>query len=453
MRRIAAFLSVALAFAARAADPEIKFEKYTLPNGLTVILSEDHRLPQVAVDVWYHVGAANQTPGRSGFAHLFEHMMFSGSKHVQPSPFQVLETIGASGVNGTTSFDRTNYFEVVPSGQLAAALWIESDRMGYLLDTLDEKKLRVQRDVVSNEKRQNYDNRPYGPSGLRLCDLLFPKPHPYYECVIGDIADIQAASVQDLRQFFTTWYGPQNASLAIVGDFDPKVAKELVEKYFSPVPRGPDVKVTDVPQPAIGRLVKETLEDKLAEVPRLILAWKGVRQYTDEEPAGDVLADVLGSGRTSRLYKALVFDRQLASGVSASNNTLGLAGWFQITVTAAHGHGLDEIRPVVAQILLDLQRQGATPQEVERAKRNIIASRLRTVERIGGFGGKADLLNNYQVFLGDPGYLPRDIARYRAVTPASVQAFATKVLVPVERIELDVVPAPRKTASAEGGQR
>jgi len=341
----------------------------------------------------------------------------------------------------------------VPSSQLAAALWIESDRMGYLLDTLDEKKLRVQRDVVSNEKRQTYDNRAYGPSGLRLCDLLFPKPHPYYECVIGDIADIQAASVQDLRQFFTTWYGPQNASLAIVGDFDPKVAKDLVEKYFSPVPRGPDVKLDEVPQPDIGRLVKETLEDKLVEVPRLILAWKGMRQYTDEEPAGDVLGDVLGSGRTSRLYKALVFDKQLASGVSASNNTLGLGGWFQITVTAAHGHGLDEIRPVVAQILLDLQQQGPTQQEVERAKRNIIAGRLRTVERIGGFGGKADLLNNYQVFLGDPGYLPRDIARYRAVTPASVQAFATRILVPLERIELDVVPAPKKTASAEGERR
>src|SRR6266481_9167929 len=265
MRRIAAILSVALAFAARAADPEIKFEKYTLPNGLTVILSEDHRLPQVAVDVWYHVGAANQTPGHSGFAHLFEHMMFSGSKHVQPSPIQVLEAVGASGLNGTTNFDRTNYFEVVPAKQLAVALWVESDRMGYLLDTLDEKKLKVQRDVVSNEKRQSYDNRPYGSSGLRLCDLLFPKPHPYYECVIGDIADIQAASVHDVKQFFSTWYGPQNASLAIVGDFDPKVAKELVEKYFSPIPRGPDVKLTDVPQPDIGRLVKETLEDNLVE--------------------------------------------------------------------------------------------------------------------------------------------------------------------------------------------
>jgi zinc protease len=446
-------LSLALAFGASAADPEIKFEKYKLPNGLTVILSEDHRLPQVAVDVWYHVGAANQTPGRSGFAHLFEHMMFSGSRHVQPSPFQVLESIGASGMNGTTNFDRTNYFEVVPSNQLAAALWVESDRMGYLLDTLDQDKLKTQRDVVSNEKRQSYENRPYGLAGLRVCDLLFPKPHPYYECVIGDIADIQAASVNDVRQFFRTWYGPQNASLAIVGDFDPKVARELVEKYFSPVPRGPDVKAPDVPQSAIGRLIKETIDDKLAEVPRLILVWKGVRQYSDEEPAGDVFSDVLGSGKTSRLYKALIFEKQLASGVSASNETLGLGGWFQVTITAARGHTLDEIRPLVSQIVVDLQNNGATAQEVERSKRNIIASRLRTVERIGGFGGKADLLNHYEVFLGDPGYLPRDIARYRAVTPQAVRAFAEKFLIPAERIELDVIPAQKRTASANGERR
>jgi len=452
MRRIAAMSFLALVFAARASDPEIKFQKYQLPNGLTVILSEDHRLPQIAVDVWYHVGAANQTPGKSGFAHLFEHMMFSGSKHVQPSPIQVLEAVGASGLNGTTNFDRTNYFEVVPANQLAVALWVESDRMGYLLDTLDEKKLKVQRDVVSNEKRQSYDNRPYGPSGLRICDRLFPKPHPYYECVIGDIADIQAASVEDVRQFFRTWYGPQNASLAIVGDFDPKVARDLVQKYFGSIPRGADAKPADVPQPAIGRLVKETLEDKLAEVPRLILAWKGVRQYTDDEPPGDVLGDVLGSGKTSRLYKALVFEKQLASGVSASNVTLGLGGWFQITITAARGHTLDEIRPVVSDILTQIQLQGPTPQEVERAKRNIIAGRLRTVERIGGFGGKADLLNNYEIFLGDPGYLPKDIARYRAVTPRSVQSFAKQFLVPLERIELDVVPA-TKTASVEGERR
>ncbi|TMA28181.1 MAG: insulinase family protein [Deltaproteobacteria bacterium] len=449
MPRIAAAFAVALAIGpARAADPEIKFEKYKLPNGLTVILSEDHRLPQVAVDVWYHVGAANQVPARSGFAHLFEHMMFSGSKHVQPGPFKVLEAVGATGVNGTTNFDRTNYFEVVPSAELPSALWLESDRMGYLLDTLDEQKLKIQRDVVSNEKRQNYDNRPYGSSQLRLCDLLFPKPHPYFECVIGDISEIQAASTADLRSFFRQFYGPNNASLAIVGDFDSKTVKELVEKYFGPIPRGPEVKLPEIPQPEIPGRITEKVEDKLAEVPRLILAWRGVRQFTDDEAAGDVLAEILGSGRTSRLYKALVFDRQLASSVSAGDETLGLGGWFQITVTAARGHEIPELTPVVQQIIDDVRKNGVTPEELERAKRNLIANRLRTVERIGGFGGKADLLNMYETFLGDPGYLPRDLARYRAVTPEASKAFANKYLIDDKRIELDVVPMAKKTAEA-----
>src|SRR3954463_9649319 len=236
--RTFAVLVALAALPALAADPQLQFEKHVLGNGLTVLLSEDHRLPQVAVDIWYHVGAANELPGRSGFAHLFEHMGFSGSRHVQPSSWKIFEDIGSRAgamVNGTTNFDRTNFFEVVPSTELPTALWVESDRMGYLLDTLDEQKLKVQRDVVSNEKRQSYENRPYGQSGLRLCDLLFPKPHPYYDCVIGDIADIQAASAADVREFFRTFYGPQNASLAIVGDFDPKVAKELVQQYFGPV--------------------------------------------------------------------------------------------------------------------------------------------------------------------------------------------------------------------------
>jgi zinc protease len=212
------------------------------------------------------------------------------------------------------------------------------------------------------------------------------------------------------------------------------------------------VKAPEVPQPDIRGVIRETVEDKLAEVPRLILAWKGVRQFTDEEAPGDVLADVLGSGKTSRLYKALVFERQLASGVSASDVTLGLGGWFQITVTAARGHTLQEILPVVEQIVGELQDQGPTKEEVDRAVRNIVAGKLRTVERIGGFGGKADLLNLYETFLGDPGYLPRDIARYRAVTPQAVQDFAQKFLVPQRHIELDVMPAARAGASAQGAQ-
>ncbi len=448
----AAIVVLVLASAARAADPDVKFEKYQLANGLTVILSEDHRLPEVSVDLWYHVGAANQTPGRSGFAHLFEHMMFSGSKHVQPDFHSTLSALGISDYNGSTNFDRTNYYEVVPSNQLGAALWIEADRMGYLLDTLDEQKLKVQRDVVSNEKRQNTENRPYGLAGQRLCDLLFPKPHPYYECVIGDLADVQAASLDDIRNFFRTWYGPQNASLALVGDFDAKVAKELVEKYFASLPRATALKPPDIPQPDIQGVVKEAFADKLAEEPRLMLVWKGVRAFSDEEPAGDVLADVLGSGKTSRLYKALVFERQLASGISAFDASLGLAGWFQINVTAAHGHDIPELLPVVQQILAEVKKSGVTAEEVERATRNIIANRLRSVER---FGGKADLLNEYQTYLGDPGFLPRDLARYRAVTPQAVQAFANKFLLDDRHIELDVEPQRKAAAAGQpaGGAR
>jgi zinc protease len=447
--RLAAALAVVLASTgARAADPELKFEKYKLPNGLTVILSEDHRLPQVAVDVWYHVGAANQTPGRSGFAHLFEHMMFSGSKHVQPTPFKVLESIGASQVNGTTNFDRTNYFEVVPSNELPTALWLEADRMGYLLDTLDEQKLKVQRDVVSNEKRQSYENRPYGLSQLRLCDTFFPKPHPYYECVIGDIGDIQAAAPQDVRGFFRQFYGPNNASLAIVGDFDPRTVKELVEKNFGTVPRGPDVKLPDLPQPDV-QASTQTMEDKLAEVPRLIFAWKGVREYTDEEPAGDVLSNILGGGKTSRLYKSLVFDKRVASSANSFNSTAGLGGWFQVAATANSGKSIEEMRPLAQQVIDEIKKNGVTAAEVARAQRNIIANKLRTLERVGGFGGRADLLNEYETYLGDPGYLPRDIARFRAVTPEAVKAFANKYLADEKRIELDVVPAAKKTASAK----
>src|SRR5467141_224200 len=259
MRRIAAVLSIALAFAARAADPEINFEKYTLPNGLTVILSEDHRLPQVAVDVWYHVGAANQTPGRSGFAHLFEHMMFSGSKHAK-DPDAILEQISASNMNGSTSFDRTNYYETVPSNELPTALWLESDRMGFLLPTLDEQKLKIQRDVVTNERHQRIDNVPYGPTQQRMCDVLYPLPHPYYECVIGDIKEIQSASLDDVRDFFRRFYGPNNASLVLVGDFEPASAKRLIEKYFADIPRGPEVKKPDVKAPPISSVVQETLQ-------------------------------------------------------------------------------------------------------------------------------------------------------------------------------------------------
>jgi zinc protease len=439
-----ALAALVIGSSARAADPTIPFEKYQLPNGLTVILSEDHRLPHVAVNVWYHVGAANQAPGRSGFAHLFEHMMFSGSKHVQPSPIKVLESIGVAGgllVNGSTSFDRTNYYEVVPSSELATALWIESDRMGFLLDTLDAQKLKVQRDVVSNERRQSYENRPYGLTFLRACDLLYPLPHPYYECVIGSIPEIQAASVDDLKAFFREWYGPNDASLAIVGDFDRKEAKTLVEKYFGPIPPGRLPRRPDPAQPVLAGVHRETIEDPVAEVPRLDLVWNGVRHFTEEEAAGDVLADVLGGGRTSRLYRSLVFEKRTASSVEGEDVALALGGWFQVSAVAQAGKDAKDLLPLVQAALDDLKKDGPTAEEVERAKRKIVASMVRNLEPVGGaHGGRADVLNQYQTYLGDPGWLARDLARYRAVTPQAVKAFAEKYLRDDRRIELTTVP-------------
>ena len=437
-----------------AADPQIPFEKYVLPNGLTVLLSEDHRLPQVAVDIWYHVGAANQAPGRSGFAHLFEHMGFSGSRHVQPTSWKIFEDVGAqagASVNGTTDFDRTNFFEVLPASELPTGIWVEADRMGYLLDELDEPKLKIQRDVVSNEKRQNTENRPYGMAEQRMYDLFFPKPHPYYESVIGDISEIQAASLDDIRGYFKKFYGPNNATLAIVGDFDAAQARELVQKYFGSVPRGPDVPPPSASAPPIDKVIHEKFEDKLAELPRLMLAWNGVKKFSAEEPAGDLLAQILGGGKTSRLYETLVVEKKLASGVSCQDETMGLAGDFELDVTAAHGHTVEEMQPAVQAILTDIKKNGVKEEELQRAKRVIIAGLLRSSERIGGFGGKADLLANYQTYLGDPGFLPKDIARYRAVTAAQVKEFAVKILPDDKRIELDVEPAAK--AAAAGGAK
>jgi zinc protease len=443
-------LSAALALLA-AADPQINFEKYQLPNGLTVILSEDHRLPQVAVDVWYHVGAANQVPGKSGFAHLFEHMMFSGAKHIGPQPFKILEGVGTSAgamANGTTSEDRTNYFEVVPSRELPTALWLESDRMAFLLDTLDSKKLDVQRDVVSNERRQSYENRPYGTAELRACDLLFPRPHPYYDCVIGTIAEIQSASMDDLKSFFRQFYSPSNASIAIVGNFDPAEAKALVAQYFGPMPAGPKVERPQIVQPDLPGVVREVVVDQVAKIPRLDLLWKGVRAYSDDEPAGDVLAYILGQGKASRLYTDLVFKKQVASEVEAENSTYGQGGVFAINAVVKNGHTTAELEPLIDGMVADIRANGVTDDEVNRARRVILAGMLRSVERIGGFGGKADQLSLYEMWKQDPGYLAQDLARYRAVTPAGVQAFAQRYLVPDRRVVLDIQPAGTKTAAA-----
>ena len=441
------FLLLGAARALAATEPTIPYEEFTLLNGLRVFLSEDHRAPQVTVDIWYHVGAANQGPGKSGFAHLFEHMMFAGSQHV-PDPDKVLAAIGAGlggSANGSTNFDRTNYFETVPASQLPTALWIESDRMGFLLPTLDAKKLATQRDVVSNERRQRIENQPYGRAYLELCDTLYPKPHPYYQCVIGSIEEIQAASLADVQGFFRQFYNPRNATLAIVGDFDPRVARELVTRYFGDIPGGPEPKRPDVPQPRLEKVVEKTITDPVARIPQLQMIWNGGKPFAPDEAPGDLLSVVLGGSKTSRLYKRLVLEKQIASGVYAGNATLGLGGYFQIVATAREGHTVAEMRREVESVLEDFRKSGPTPAELERAKRTVVGSLVRSVERVAG---KADQLNAYAFWTGDPGYLAKDIARYRAVTLAQVHD-AARTLLPTDRmLVLDVEPSSNGAAGA-----
>ncbi len=419
--------------------PKIEFEKYTLPNGLEVILSEDRRLPLVAVNLWYHVGPANEEPGRTGFAHLFEHMMFQGSKHVPgDTHFKSLEGAGASMINGTTDFDRTNYFQTVPADRLELALWLESDRMGYLLDQVDQANLSNQQDVVRNERRQSVENRPYGIVEEALFHQLFPGQHPYYASVIGSHADIQAAKLEDVKNFFKLYYAPNNASLAIVGDFDKAAAKAMVEKYFGTLKQGKPVPKPAVPTPAITAERRIVVQDRV-ELPRVYMAWLTPAIYAPGDADADIASSVLGMGRSSRLFKKLVYEQQIAQSVSASQQSLMLGSVFTIEATARPGHTAAELEKAIDDELQRLRDSGPDRSEVDRA-RNVIETRIvQGLETLGGFGGVADRLNTYNHYLGNPGYLPDDIQRYRTVTPESVKAFAQQQLVPTARVVVHAV--------------
>ncbi len=424
--------------------PAIAFEKYTLPNGLTVILSENHRLPLVAVDVWYHVGPANEAAGRTGFAHLFEHMMFQGSRHVPGDRhIKLLEGAGASDLNGTTDFDRTNYFETVPSNQLPLALWLESDRMGYLLDQVTPEALANQQDVVRNERRQSVENEPYGIVEEAMFHTLLPKGHPYYADVIGSHEDIQSARLEDVRTFFTQYYTPNNASVAIVGDIDPAKTKPLVEKYFGTLKRGPDVAKPHVVTPPITSERRVTVTDTV-ELPKVYLAWLTPPAFTADDANAAVLASILGSGRSSRLYRSMVYDQQIAQSATTSHQSLTLTSLFIVEVVARPGKTADQLEKAAEAEIEKLRTDGPEPAEVERARNGIETHIVNGLQRLGGFGGVADRLNTYEHYLGDPGYLPRDLARYRAVTPDTLRAFAQKYLGPDSRVVVLGVPGEKK---------
>jgi zinc protease len=447
-----AALSAALVSAQTAAQPprtasdtpDIKYDAYALPNGLRVILSEDHRLPLVAVNLWYHVGPANEEPGRTGFAHLFEHMMFQGSKHVPADQhIKLLEGAGASDLNGTTDFDRTNYFETVPANQLELALWLESDRMGYLLEQVTPAALANQQDVVRNERRQSVENQPYGIVDEAGFHTLFPKGHPYYASVIGSHEDIQAAKLEDVRNFFKQYYAPNNASLAIVGDFDAAKIKPLVEKYFGTLKRGPEVKKPSVTTPPVTSERRLTVTDTV-ELPKVSMGWLTPPIFEAGDADATVAANILGSGRSSRLYKALVYDQQIAQSVTVQQNSLILGSVFSIEVIARPGKTPEQLESAINAELEKFRTSGPDQSEIDRAHNTIETGIVNGLQRLGGFGGVADRLNTYEHYLRDPGYLSKDLARYRQTTPDSVKAFAAKYLPASARVVVYGVPGEKK---------
>ncbi|HEX9690240.1 MAG TPA: pitrilysin family protein [Thermoanaerobaculia bacterium] len=404
--------------------PKIEFEKYTLPNGLQVILHVDRKLPIVHVNQWYHVGSKNEKPGRTGFAHLFEHMMFQGSKNASKEYFEYAEKAGANlregGVNGTTNNDRTNYFITVPSGNLETVLWLESDRLATLTDALTKEKLDNQRDVVKNERRQGLENTPYGRWFKLVTENLYPASHPYSWTVIGSHEDLTAASTDDVKEFFRLYYSPNNLSLVVAGDFDPAEAKRLVEEYFGGIPAGPPL---DRPTLFIPTLDREKIVEATDRVPqeRTYMAWPTPPFFAPGDAELDLTSLILTDGLSARLNKVLVYDKELCTAVNSFQNSAEISGGFIVIATARPGASLNEIERIVTDEIARLAKTGPTPAELNRAKTKQRYNFVTGLERIGGFGGKADLLNQYNTFLGDPGKFDEDVARYQKVTAADVQ--------------------------------
>jgi len=452
-RSVRALVLAVLALAAvaarplRAQDPKIPFEKYTLPNGLEVILVEDHSVPIVAVDVWYHVGSGDEVPGRSGFAHLFEHMMFQGTKNTgEDKHFEVLQTIGASDVNGTTNTNRTNYFEVIPSNQVETALWLESERMGYLPETITQKSLDNQREVVRNERRQSYDNVPYGKEQFAVSELLYPEGHPYRHLVIGKHEDLVAANADDVKGFFAKWYVPANATLTLAGDLDRATAKRLVEKWFGTFPVTTKPAQPTVPVPSIAGPQRRTVEDSLAKLRRIHYAWNTPALFTPGDAELDLLASALAQQGTGRLYKTLVLEKRWARNVAAFQESRQLSSIFHVFADLQDDAPLDEVEKVIDQ---EVERMTKEPMNAAELHRGIVSFESQYVWGLESLLSRAENLQTCNHFLGDPDCITRDLDRYRNATPASVQAMAAKYLQKSGRVEVLTVPAAAPPAEAQ----
>jgi zinc protease len=428
---------------------ELPHAKRTLANGLDVVVHEDRRVPIVAVNLWYHVGSKNERVGRTGFAHLFEHLMFEGSEHHNGGFFLPLQQAGAL-LNGSTNSDRTNYWEVVPTGALELALWMESDRMGYLLPALTRERFETQRDVVLNERRQNYENRPYGMALMALSSALFPPDHPYNWLTIGAVEDLRAMEFEDVQAFFRTYYHPANASLALAGDIDTERAFELAEQYFGEIPGGRKPQQVQAAA-SVPREIRLVLEDRV-ELPRIYMAWHSPAMFADGDAETDLLADLLANGKTSRLYRTLVYDRRIALDVSAYQHSREISSFFLLAATAAPGQSLTEIAAIIDERIQRLADEGPVDEEIERGLAQAEAHFMYRLQTVGGFGGKSDQLNAYNVFRGDPDFFSGDLDRYRAASRESLRAAARNYLAFDRRVLLSIVPRGQAALALPGSE-
>ncbi|MEE3249026.1 MAG: insulinase family protein, partial [Chloroflexota bacterium] len=417
----------------------ISFEKHTLSNGLDVILHEDHTIPVVAVNVWYHVGSKDEEIGRTGFAHLFEHVMFEGSKHHNSSHFEPLQKAGAN-LNGSTTPDRTNYWEDVPTNYMDLALWLEADRMGYLLDALDQQRFDIQRDVVKNERRQSYENRPYGMASWHLQEALYPMPHPYHWMTIGSQEDLDAAELDDIKDFFKRFYSPTNASLAIAGDIKIGEALELVNKYFGDLPPGESVPRKGRHDSGLKGRIELEMRDKVT-LPRAYVAWPTPPEGDIDDAPMEIYQAIMSDGLTSRLHKSLVYEKQIAQSASMRYHSSEIAGQCVMSVTAAEGHELAEVEAAADAEMVRLLREPPTDEEIARVKNRIEASHYRQLARIGGFGGRADQLNHFSVFSSNPDLINTSLDKYMSVTREDVMRVAESVLGD-NQVRLRVLPEP-----------
>ncbi len=439
-RALAVAALVAAAGGPASAQPiSVEYERFQLDNGLDVILHRDASTPVVSVNTWYHVGSAAEEPGRTGFAHLFEHLMFEGSGHVPEGAIDAWLEEAGGGANGSTTTDRTNYTIDAASNGLELALYLDADRMGTLLDAMDAESVDGQRDVVKNERRQSYENRPYGLAFPLLNQTLYPAGHPYHWPVIGSMADLSAASYDDVVQFYRTYYTPNNASLVVAGDIDLEEARRLVTKWYGAIPRGPEPPAQAVAPASLDGETRLVHEDAV-QLPRVYLAWHSPAAYAPADAAATALASVLSQGKNSRLYRRLVFDLEIAQDVFAFQSGSQLGGTFVIGATARPGTDLGRLADEIDAEIERVRTDAPDARELERVVNGVEAQFLDGLESVGGFRGKADQLNGYLVNTGTPDFFQEDLARFRALSPRDLSDAAMSFLTR-DRVVLSVVPA------------